>query len=513
MRKWMLILLAAILVICTPAVFSEGEYVTVYQSNFSAGMDGWTGRGDAVLTQGLNWLHVEGRKSNWHSPGRDFTLIQGIPYKISVQVKQDSLDSAELMLSVAHSLDGRETYENLARVHVKREAWTTLSCTYTPGYYDKFVLYVETVDAPELAFDFRLFRLEAPAGTEAAQVEDTPAAAETPSLKEIYADSFDFGTALPGYAVNRGEIRDLVLKQFSILTPENEMKPDAMLDVAASRKLAEAGNETAAAVRLDACRALLDFASANGLKVHGHVLVWHSQTPEAFFHEGYDPAKPLVTRDVMLGRLENYIKAVFEAVEGRYPGLVVSWDVVNEAIDDGTNWLRQSNWVKTIGDDFVLKAFAFARRYAPEGVRLYYNDYNTAYSAKRRGILRLLESLIAEGNIDGYGFQMHHSVSTPSMQQIADSLKDVAALDLRIRVSELDVGADDASEQNLRRQAQKYAAIMKQLRKYADRIDTVQVWGVSDNMSWRSKNFPLLFDASLQPKPAFYAVADPDSVQ
>ena len=54
---------------------------------------------------------------------------------------------------------------------------------------------------------------------------------------------------------------------------------------------------------------------------------------------------------------------------------------------------------------------------------------------------------------------------------------------------------------------------MRLILKYRDRIDAVQVWGVSDNMSWRSKNFPLLFDASLQPKPAFYAVADPDSVQ
>ena len=113
------------------------------------------------------------------------------------------------------------------------------------------------------------------------------------------------------------------------------------------------------------------------------MLVWHSQTPEAFFHEGYDTTKPLVSREVMLGRLENYIRAVLTETEEKYPGVIVSWDVVNEAIDDGTNWLRAgSNWVKVIGEDFVSKAFEFARKYAAEGVLLYYNDYNTAYPGK-----------------------------------------------------------------------------------------------------------------------------------
>ncbi len=484
--------------------------MTVYQSNFSVGMDGWYGRGDAVtLTPGLNWLKVEGRKSSWHSPGRDFDLTEGCPYQISVQVRQDEMDSAEMMLSVAHTLDGKETYENLARAQVKRDAWTTLQCTYTPGYYEKFVLYVETVGAPEMSFEFRLFRLEAPEGSEAAQaVSQDTGAQELPSLKQVYADAFDFGCALPGYAVNRKEVRELFLEQFSILTAENEMKPDALLDVNASRKLAQE-DETAAAVRLDRARPLMDFAKANGLKVHGHVLVWHSQTPEAFFHEGYDTARPLVTREVMLGRMENYIRGVFEAVEEMYPGLIVSWDVVNEAIDDGTNRLRDSNWLKTVGEDFVARAFEYARKYAPEGTLLYYNDYNTAVPGKLKGILDLLQGLLPEGNIDGYGFQMHHTVGYPSMGLITSAVEKVAALGLKMRVSELDVGIDANTEADLRRQADKYREIMRLVLRFRDAFEAVQVWGVSDPMSWRSGTFPLLFDAGLNPKPAFFAVADP----
>jgi endo-1,4-beta-xylanase len=307
---------------------------------------------------------------------------------------------------------------------------------------------------------------------------------------------------------------NLMKEQFSILTPENEMKPDSVLDVNASKKLVqETGDETAVAVHFDAAKALLRFAQSNGIKVHGHVLIWHSQTPEAFFHEEYDPKKPLVTREVMLERMENYIKGVFEFLEENYPGVVVSWDVLNEAIDDGTNWLRKSNWLKIIGEDYPNKAYEYARKYAPEGTLLYYNDYNTAMPGKLKGIVRLLNSLIPEGNIDGYGFQMHHGVSFPTIQQIRTAVDTIAALNIRLRVSELDVTVDNNTEASFRKQAKYYADVMKILIAHSDQFEAVQVWGLTDTMSWRSRNFPLLFDGRGNPKPAFWAVADPDSVQ
>ena len=333
-----------------------------------------------------------------------------------------------------------------------------------------------------------------------------------PSLKEIYASKFDFGAAAPQQAFRDINLMKLMKYQFSILTPENELKPDSVLDVSASRKLA-ANDDTAVAVHFDAAKSLLNFAQKNGMKVHGHVLVWHSQTPEAFFHVGYDTKAPLVTREVMLGRLENYIKAVMDYMEENYPGVVVSWDVVNEAIDDGTNALRKSNWRTVIGDDFVARAFEYARKYAPEGTLLYYNDYNTAMPGKLAGIVKLLKSLIEEGNIDGYGFQMHHSVGYPGMDLIQKCVEKIAGLGLRLRVSELDVGVDNNTEASFRKQAKKYADIMKLLLRYADQVEAVQVWGLTDTMSWRASGYPLLFDARRNPKPAFWAVADPDSVQ
>jgi endo-1,4-beta-xylanase len=337
---------------------------------------------------------------------------------------------------------------------------------------------------------------------------------QIPSLKEIYAEKFDFGAAAPQSAFAKPELLSLMQRQFSILTPENELKPNYVVNWSGSRKLVkDTGDETAVAVHFSSAKALLSFAKRNGLKVHGHVLVWHVETDESFFHEGYDVKKPLLTRETMLGRLENYIREVMTGLEKDYPGLVVSWDVVNEAIDDGTKTLRKSLWYEIIGEDYVERAFELARKYAPEGTLLYYNDYNTAYPGKLKGILSLLEKLIAEGNIDGYGFQMHHRVLEPGMSMLTNAVKSVAALNLRLRVSELDVGLTSYSEESLQKQAKKYAQVMRLMLQYADQTEAVEVWGLTDNMSYRSYEYPLLFDAKAQPKPAFWAVADPENEQ
>ena len=126
------------------------------------------------------------------------------------------------------------------------------------------------------------------------------AAADTlPALKDVYAGRFDIGTAAPRSAFTDIQLMKLMKEQFSILTPENELKPDSVLDVAGSQKLIrETGDETSVAVRFDAANGLLRFASNNGLKVHGHTLLWHNQTPVTFFHEGYDSKKPAAAMTV-----------------------------------------------------------------------------------------------------------------------------------------------------------------------------------------------------------------------
>ena len=517
LKKLLAILLTlSVLLGCVSALADDS--LTVYESDFSKNNDDWYGRGAQSFHTTDATLKTIGRTSAWNSPGRDFDLIEGGVYEMSVEVKQDDLEKADFMISIAHSVNGAETYENLAHGTAKKGEWTTLKGTYTAGAYQRNVLYVETVSEGTLDFEIRNFVLTAPNGLPEPKPTEPPMVIEeaenVPSLKEIYADKFDFGSAAPQMVFRDPKWLNLMKEQFSILTPENEMKPDSVLDVGASKALVkETGDETAVAVHFDAAKALLNFAKSNGIKVHGHVLIWHSQTPEAFFHQGYDSKKPFVTREVMLGRMENYIKGVFEYLDENYPGVVVSWDVLNEAIDDGSNWLRNSNWRKIVGEDYPNRAYEYARKYAPEGTLLYYNDYNTSSPGKLNGIVKLLNSLIPEGNIDGYGFQMHHGVGFPSIDMIRTAVERIAALNIRLRVSELDVTVDNNTEASFNKQAKYYAEVMKILIAHSDQFEAVQVWGLTDLMSWRGSQFPLLFDGAGNPKPAFWAVADPDSVK
>lgn len=500
--KKVLSILLALFMLLTGFAFAETEAAPFvgYSSDFTNGTDGWYARsvdGAAIEVTG-DGLRITGRTASWNSPGRDFNFTPGTKYEFTVKVLQSDLPSAEFMVSMAHSKSGLESYENLAKVSAPKGAWVTLKGTFIPDAYDNYILYVETVGNGTLDFTIKDIEVE-PVG-----IMYDPS---LPSLAEVYAPYFDFGVAMNKSQVNDKQRMEFCAGQFNIMTHENELKPDSVLDMPACRKLVEE-DETAVAVHFDAAKPMLDFCQANGIKVHGHVLVWHNQTPDNFFREGYSSNGAYVSREVMLGRLENYIRLVFEYTEANYPGLIVSWDVVNEAVNDTDGGLRESNWTRVVGDDFVNRAFEFARKYAPEGTLLFYNDYSTPYEPKLTGICNLLDSLIADGNIDGYGFQCHYASNTPSAAAVRTAMERISAKGLRIRVSEMDVTIKTNSDVDFAAQAEKYAEIFGVFIEYADCIDSVQVWGLTDDRSWRADQYPLLFDNKCKAKPAFHAIVE-----
>jgi endo-1,4-beta-xylanase len=337
---------------------------------------------------------------------------------------------------------------------------------------------------------------------------DALASQPLPSLKDFYAEYFDFGSAVSSTELQKSDFQAFCTSQYSIITPENELKPENVLDLYNSAKVSreDQGN---VAVHFSSVKPLLEFAKTNGLKVHGHVLFWHSQTPDEFFRESYNISKPYVTRDVMLRRMENYVRLVLEYMEENYPGLVVSWDVVNEAIDDSTGKYRESNFTKIVGEDFVLQAFRFARQYAPEGTMLFYNDYSTPYQPKLNGILGLLDELLAEGLVDGDGLQCHYQLTTPTTAQIDTAIRKITEKGLLVRISEMDILVDNNSDAQFTLQAQRYQEIMKLFLQYSGSIIAVQTWGTKDSRSWKSDSYPLLFNGDGTPKPAFDALTDP----
>ena len=175
-------------------------------------------------------------------------------------------------------------------------------------------------------------------------------------LKDVYAQvGMIAGTCLSDPMITQAKYTDIITENFNAITLENFMKPDYILDKNASI----AANDLVVNFT-PRTTALLDWAKSNGMIVRGHTLIWHSQTPDWIFYDGFDKTKGLVDRDTMLARMESYIRQVFEQLDTLgYTDMFYAFDVVNEAInDDGS--LRFSLWKRIIGDDYIWYAFHYA---------------------------------------------------------------------------------------------------------------------------------------------------------
>lgn len=343
--------------------------------------------------------------------------------------------------------------------------------------------------------------------------EDPVVSAPAVALKEIFAEhGLKVGTCITPQMISTNKHANLILEQFSSVTAENAMKPDYMFDKNAS---IEAG-DLVVKINSDALK-ILKWAKENGMAVRGHTLVWYSQTPKWIFYEDFDAKKELASREVMLGRMESYIKQIFEKLtEEGYIDIIYAYDVVNEAwMENGS--MRECLWQKTIGDDYLWYAFYYADKYAPESIDLYYNDYNEQY--KGSTLKKFVETLKDKNGrylIDGIGLQAH-LYTEDNLENYLKTVDDLASTGLKLQLTELDVclGAWQkkipANDENFRKQGKYYYKLINGLFERIDNgtlnMDALTFWGFMDSLSWRSESKPLLYDSKLSPKYSYYGAA------
>jgi endo-1,4-beta-xylanase len=327
-------------------------------------------------------------------------------------------------------------------------------------------------------------------------------------LKDYYKDYFPIGVAVSPQVLKDAE-SELILREFNSITAENAMKIGP-IHPEENRFNWEPADQ------------IVNFAQANGLRMRGHTLCWHNQTPQWLFQ---NPEGKPVTKEVLLARLKDHITKVVT----RYKGKIYAWDVVNEVIDDdAAKYYRDSKWYSICGEDFITKAFEFAHEADPDAL-LFYNDYNTENAAKREKIYQLVKKLIeAKVPVHGVGLQGHWSIYEPSEKELRESLEKFKSLGVAVQITELDVsvypsehGRRDAkpnepgtlTEEMIRKQADQYKMFFRVFREYKDVITGVTFWNVSDKRSWLDsfpvagrKNYPLLFDQELKPKKAYWDV-------
>ncbi len=333
------------------------------------------------------------------------------------------------------------------------------------------------------------------------------------NLKTAFKDYFKIGSAVSIVDLETPAHMQLLKDQFSSFTAENDMKPCYFLDPEANMAAPEK-YDTEPKLCFDHARPYLEAAKDSGIPLRGHTLCWHNQIPKWFFHKRYDESAALADRETMLLRLENYIRGVLGFVQKEYPGVIYAWDVVNEAIDK--NDFRNSLWTETIGTDFVLKAFEFARKYADKDVALFYNDYNCYEEWKRDMIIdRILKPLTEKGLVDGMGMQSHLVMDFPSAELYKTALYMYGELGLQIHVTELDIHNADPSEESMKALADRYAdifTILTEAKKSGKaNVTAVTLWNLLDEESWltgfrKERSYPLLFKGKCEAKEAYYSV-------
>jgi endo-1,4-beta-xylanase len=347
------------------------------------------------------------------------------------------------------------------------------------------------------------------------ETTDSTLSTKEASLKNAYQGDFMIGTTLGRQHINQTipKAAELIPREFNSITAENIMK---WMHIHPKKD----------SFAFEMADKFVELGQQQNMFLVGHTLVWHSQLA------------PYVNNITDEESLESHLKDHIHTIVGRYKGKIHGWDVVNEALnEDGT--LRESIFLKVLGENYIQKAFEWAAEADPNA-ELYYNDYNIEQPAKRKGCIEMIKKLQVNGvKIDGVGIQGHWSLKGASIKDIEDSIKDYSALGLKVHFTELDVtvlpnpwdlkgaeisqnyegspfmnpypeGLPDSVQVQL---AQRYQDLFKLFTEYSDQIERVTFWGVQDGHSWLNNwpikgrtNYPLLFDRNFDQKEAYHSV-------
>jgi endo-1,4-beta-xylanase len=338
------------------------------------------------------------------------------------------------------------------------------------------------------------------------------------SLKEAVAGRFKIGIGTDHGISKRPEDAALLTKHFDIVTAENCMKMKSLQLVEGQFKFAKAD-------------AFMKFCDSRNLEAVGHCLLWSrpGTTPGWIFKDGDKAA----SKDLVLKRLKTHIHTVV----GRYKGKIKMWDVVNEALaDNDKEYLRDIEWSQVCGEDFIVKAFQYAREADPDAL-LIYNDYRCDQPGKLKKLVRLIKSVRAKGGpIDALGLQAHYEYGRIPYEGIKATFVEMRKLGVKVVFSELDMDVvrrrrwyidggkhrkemssfnpypGDCPADILQSQAEQYAKLFGIIGQNSDVVERVTMWNLHDGQSWlnnwpwKRTNHPLLFDRNRNPKAALQAV-------
>ncbi|QOX61928.1 DUF1349 domain-containing protein [Anoxybacterium hadale] len=340
---------------------------------------------------------------------------------------------------------------------------------------------------------------------------------ELPSLYQTFNKYFMFGSfqGMSSFFGSNADQRNMLQHHYNSWSPSNEFKPsnllnlstaasnyttvynevnaDGVIDEAESARL-YAANTTlvlgSTSSQLSFLKQVQDLNKTRGpedqVKVKAHTLFWHNlgQQPEAFFRVGFSNSNGWASKEVMLDRIDSYIKLVFERFEP-YKDVLYSWDVVNESIDDFSGFIRNENdyqegrWGRIfkrpdITDKdarlyeeavWVRQAFKSAAKYNNQynlGLTLVYNDFFDAdkdYEPKLSATIKMLEPIYEQMKKDGVTFvvgMQNRNATSLDLDVFKDMYNRFSAVCDEFQTTESDTRSDLVANPNYSRDVLPY---------------------------------------------------------
>ena len=555
-KKVFSLLMLSAMIVSLPlfAQSASAQNVLVYDG-FEVSYDGWVGWGDFALLEaradaaynGSRGMRVVNRRAPTSGAASDkvFYIEAGDNIGFSVFARHGGTRSEtfNLTLQWRYPESDRTGSAVVATAAAQPNQWVELSGRYTiPAGTANPIFIITTNSTVDFDFDdFKITGGQTRLQKAMAMADDDiqPNQARG-GLQDVFARHFRVGNILNSGTVNNAGIREMFIREFNSVTAENEHKPDQTKD---------RGNSTNTNIRArfgTGAAAINNFAAQNNIPLRDHALTWHGQTPDWFFIRDINDNTnyrqravadvPWATPATMNQRLESYIQSKFALYRTQYPTLIVyAVDVVNEyvwvdgnqgrprrpgfdaqgagglqgsqpgnsawtAIYHGTNSSpSQINWTGTFANtnNWLWRAFHYARQYAPAHTKLFYNDYNEFHDVKRDYIIaQILNPLHERGLIDGMGMQGHVSAennlggwsSWTNYRNAMDRYARVGNAQrgfLDVQITELDIGRASTEANQTQYWTNIFSHAITVNGRGEGRFTAICIWGPNDNNSWR----------------------------
>ena len=380
-----------------------------------------------------------------------------------------------------------------------------------------------------------------------------------PELDEAYKDLFLVGIDALVIDVMDEERQAVIKEQFNSLSVKGDLSPKNIMDYETSKV---ATDKTHIALNFSGADVILKFAQENNIPVRGPKLITN-EVPEWAFTKDLDRSQVTETKneddtttktieyasaDIIAARMENYIKDVITYCNTNYPGVIISWDVLDDVISPGEGhelkYRSTSYWHQGMGEEYIVEACRMARKYAQPDQKLFFSQDNLDESLTLTPSLVLIDKLKAENLIDGIAIQAHYTPNAPNVFDMEDMFKKLAETGLELHITEFYADSNEGTVED--REKTKEELIARGTKRYKNlmtsfvNIETKKNWdivsitfeGLTDDTSSlnepkeyfdeisgekmfgvKVESYPYLFDAEFKVKDAFFAALGDVSIK